>query len=190
MPALLSEPALWRALLTALLLTACATDLRARRIPNPLVLALLGAAVVRALLGGPVAPGAALLAAGLGLLLWLPPYALRVLGAGDVKLFAAAAAWIGPVAVPRAALAAGVAGGLLGLAWLLARLTRATVGALRVHRFGAPAAIAAHAAACGGVLPALATRLRASAQADRRTTLPYGLAIAAGILAVVWAPGA
>lgn len=187
MPASLAEPALWRPLLTALLLAACVTDVRARRIPNPLVAALLAAAIGRALLGGPVSPGGALLAAGAGLLLWLPPYALGVLGAGDVKLFAAAAAWIGPAAVPQAAIAAGVAGGVLGATWLVAQAVGGATRGLRTHGAAAPAMLAAHAAAHGGVRGALAARL--GGRGDRRTRLPYGLAIAAGVLATAWGAG-
>ena len=90
-----------RALPTAVLLAACATDVRARRIPNALVLALLGGALVRASLaawttvptpGLAAGPVDALLGAACGLALWLPFYVAGAFGAGDVKLFAAAAA--------------------------------------------------------------------------------------------------
>ncbi len=169
---------LWRALLSALLGVACATDLRARRIPNALVATTLAVALLRAALaawggapgaawgGGPAlaaGPGAALLGAAGGLAVWLPFYAAGVLGAGDVKLFAAAAAWLGPHAVLPASLYAGLAGGALGLAYL-------ALGAR--HRL-------AFALVAG-------PRAGALAGGSRDTRLPYGLAIAAGVLAVAW----
>ena len=145
-------------LLTGLLLAACVADVRARRIPNALVLGILGAGVGCAALAGAPAPYAAgvqpaVTGALLGLAAWLPLYALGALGAGDVKLFAAAAAWLGPRGVLPATTYAAVAGGVLALAWVAA-------GALRSRR-GAP-------------------------PRDRR--LPYGLAVAAGVLAVAWGP--
>lgn len=161
----------WRAVLTALLVTACATDLRVRRIPNALVLAVFGTALVRAMLvvggssGFAAGPGSAVLGALCGLVLWLPLYAVRAFGAGDVKLFAAAAAWIGPTAVPTATLYAALAGGVLGLAWL---------GAQHLTRLA----------------PALAPRtlhlLLQQPTAGGRSRVPYGVAITAGVLGVVW----
>jgi prepilin peptidase CpaA len=146
-----------RGLLTALLLAACVTDVRARRIPNALVLAVVGAAFARAALvvwaGTPDAGlaaglGDAALGAVAGLALWLPLYAVGAFGAGDVKLFAAAAAWLGPAGVPSAALYAALAGGVLGLAWLATTRVPALGGA--------------------------------------RPRVPYGVAIAAGVLGAVW----
>ena len=144
-------------LLTALLLAACVADVRARRIPNALVLAVLSAGIVRAAAAPLLAPAAAPYAAGvtaallgalLGLAAWVPLYALGVLGAGDVKLFAAAAAWMGPHGVLPASTYAALAGGVLALVWG-ARGLRATQG-----------------------------------RPDRR--LPYGIAITVGVLATVW----
>ena len=148
-----------RALLTALLLAACVTDVRARRIPNALVLALTGAAFVHAAAVVWAGVPAAGLAAGFsdaalgavaGLALWLPLYAAGAFGAGAVKLFAAAAAWRGPAGVPTAALNVAFAGGALGLAWLAARQ-----------------------------FPMLPTA---------RPRIPYGVAITAGVLGAVWLP--
>ena len=155
---------IWRALLTGLLVAACAADVRTRRIPNPLVLAVLGTALVRAAVvaSGAVAgaglaggPGAAVLGALCGLALWLPLYAVGAFGAGDVKLFAAAAAWLGPAGVPGATLYAALAGGALGLAWFASRWVTHT-------------------------MPILATVVTV------RRRVPYGLAITAGVLSVLW----
>ena len=45
--------------------------------------------------------------------------ALGVLGAGDVKLFAAGAAWLGPAGVWPATTYAALAGGVLALGWVV-----------------------------------------------------------------------
>lgn len=162
----------WRALLTGLLLAACTTDVCARRIPNALVLAVVGAALVRAVLtawiglpsaGLATGPGNAILGALCGLALWLPLYAFGAFGAGDVKLFAAAAAWLGPAAVPSATLYAALAGGVLGLAWFGAKRAAQLAPALT------PRALDVLQSTAGGT-----------------TRVPYGVAIAAGVLGVVW----
>src|SRR5688500_12891023 len=100
----------------ALVLIACIPDLRARRIPNWLTF---GAAVL--------AVGYHLATAGiaglvpslggwaLGFALFFPLFALRGMGAGDVKLLAAVGAWLGPWQVLWAALLTSVAGGVLAL---------------------------------------------------------------------------
>lgn len=169
-----SDTLVWRTLLSVLLLCACATDFRARRIPNALVLTVFVAALVRAALiafgsgsgttpGLAAGPGDAAMGALCGLALWLPLYAIGVFGAGDVKLFAAAAAWLGPSAVPSATLYAALAGGVLGLAWF---------GAQRVT----------------ALIPSLAARALPLLQPTSagRSRVPYGVAIAAGVLGVVW----
>lgn len=161
----------WRTVLSVLLFVACISDVRTRRIPNSLVVMVIGAAFVRVIaagLGGasPLAglaatPASAALGALCGLALWLPLYAVGAFGAGDVKLFAAAAAWIGPAAVPAATLYAAIAGGVLGLAWFGAR--RLTLLAPRLMRHFSYTQTAVGA-----------------------SRVPYGLAIAAGVLGVVW----
>jgi prepilin peptidase CpaA len=93
-----------------------ALDVRFRRIPNwltggTLLLGLLGNVLVRGLDGAFIAlAGAAL---GLGLL--LPFYAIRGMGAGDVKLLAGVGAIIGPFALVSVAVYGGVVGGLISL---------------------------------------------------------------------------
>src|SRR4051812_33482293 len=107
-------------LYSMLLVIACITDVRWRRIPNALVLvlALTGFAFSVAL--EPWWPG--LLRAGSGLTLgfaiWILFHVAGGMGAGDVKLFAAAAAWLGPGGAWRGALVAGPGGGVL-LRWAL-----------------------------------------------------------------------
>ena len=76
---------------------ACLADLGWRRIPN--VVTVGGAAlalVAAAATGGVSAFGLAAAGWLVGLLLFLPLFALGGLGAGDVKLLAALGAWLGP----------------------------------------------------------------------------------------------
>ena len=168
MPFPTQEVLAWRVLLTGLLGAACATDLRARRIPNALVVTVFAAALLRAALApaGPTGfaatPSAAAIGAVCGLALWFPLYAVRAFGAGDVKLFAATSAWLGPSAVPSATLYAALAGGVLGLAWFGAQRL-----AQRVPAFAR-----------------LASRTQPTVGGQSR--VPYGLAITAGVLCVVW----
>jgi prepilin peptidase CpaA len=113
--------------LCVLLALAVWNDLRTRRIPNALVF---GGAAIGVLLNTALPPGDGLfiepfggigfgmslagLAVGLGLL--LPMYALRTLGAGDVKLMAMLGAFVGPSAVAGIVLLTLLAGGVLALA--------------------------------------------------------------------------
>ena len=105
---------------------ACITDVRQRRIPNPLVATVLVAGFLVSTAFEPVVPGMlrALAGVGVGLAIWIPGWLLRMMGAGDVKLFAAAGAWLGPSGTVNASIAAAVVGGLLALTWLLLRRGR------------------------------------------------------------------
>src|SRR5215218_9424819 len=80
-----------------LLAIGVVTDVRSRRIPNLLVIVLLGTGLTGALTGLSLAHSLldALLGALAGLAVWLPFWLLGLLGAGDVKYFAAAASWVG-----------------------------------------------------------------------------------------------
>src|SRR6187402_2302320 len=77
-------------------LAACMTDLRTRRVPNALTL---GAALAAVAFHAATSAGSGLLFAvlgwGVGLLMFLPLFALRGIGGGDVKLLAALGAWLG-----------------------------------------------------------------------------------------------
>jgi prepilin peptidase CpaA len=95
---------------------ACLTDLRWRRIPNVLTLGGAAAALlVQLLLRG--SAGATSAAAGwaIGLALFLPIFALRGIGGGDVKLLAALGAWLGPMPAVWLAFWSAIAGGVFAL---------------------------------------------------------------------------
>lgn len=111
-----------------LLMLAVMSDCRSRRIANGLVVVLLlhglgaswlfdtPARDVTGALGG----------VAVGLALWFPAWIRGLLGAGDVKFFAAGAAWIGPSLAWRTALAAALLGGLFAFWWLLRSRTRSS----------------------------------------------------------------
>ena len=95
---------------------ACVTDLQSRRIPNWLTFGAAGAALVFHTTAP--AGGGFLVAAGgwfCGALILFLPFALRGLGAGDVKLVAALGAWLGPMTAIWLGLYAGVAGFVMSL---------------------------------------------------------------------------
>ena len=112
----------------ALVMAAVVCDLRTRRIPNSLVLAGMalgllfqtvapsGGGLFNGVGGGSLGPAQALLGAATGLALFMPMYALRTLGAADVKLLGMVGMWLGAEPVAWAALWALLAGGALALA--------------------------------------------------------------------------
>lgn len=148
---------------------ACLLDLRDRRVPNALTAGLAGAGLlVRGLeLGlGSIVPGLGGAVAGLALLFL--PFHRGWVGGGDVKLLAAIGAWLGPLALLRAWLAAALLGGLLaGLYWLRSRPEeRRTIG-LNVRL----------SLAMGSVV--------AETDRPRQACPPYALALAGGALVQV-----
>src|SRR5207249_7377674 len=88
------------------------TDVRTRRIPNVLTFGAAIAAFVFHLVWG---NGVLFFAEGwaVGAGVFIIPFALGGLGAGDVKLLAALGAWLGPYQAIWLALYTGVAGGVL-----------------------------------------------------------------------------
>ncbi len=116
-------PQVLTTLFCGLLLLAAVTDVRARRVPNALVLVLMAvgftAGVIQASVAGSLT-GAAL-GTITGLVIWLPFWLLGLLGAGDVKFFAAACSWIGPSLSWKASVAVAILGGVFGVALLVAR---------------------------------------------------------------------
>jgi len=103
-------------------------DVKARRIPNAIVFpGMLAAFMLHAAL--PAGPGlfgtptgglgllSSLGGFGLGLAILLPMYALRLMGAGDVKLLAMVGAFVGAGQIITVGLVTLVAGGVLALAF-------------------------------------------------------------------------
>jgi prepilin peptidase CpaA len=119
-------PALPSSLLLLLLLLAAVLDVRGRKIPNALNAALWSAGLLaQGLVHGIAAVPSALCAGVLVVaLLWLP-WLKGVLGAGDVKLAAGAAVWLGFSGLPTFLLATGLCGGLVAAAAYAASLKQA-----------------------------------------------------------------
>jgi len=101
---------------------ACVWDLKSARIPNWLTFTAAAAAIVFHTLA-PQGQGVGAAAAGLllGLAIFFPLFALRAMGAGDVKLLAAVGAWVGSGTVFWVAAYGSVAGGVLALLVMVAR---------------------------------------------------------------------
>jgi prepilin peptidase CpaA len=173
-------------LLFALLAAAVWHDARARRIPNALVFpGMLAALALHALLpagaglfGTPVGSlGLASACGGLaiGLAMLMPMYALRLMGAGDVKLLAMVGAFVGAGQIFAVALLTLALGGVLALAFA------AWQGKLRQLL-----ANAYYMAMHSGV-SALAGSLAVPAPSAASGRLPYAVAIAAATVpSVLW----
>lgn len=112
------------------------SDWRQRRIPN----ALLGAAIACALMGlvflgqtpFGASPSQCLLGAMAGLAVFLPLYIFRVMGAGDVKLFATAGALMGWSALLPIWLIASILAAVHALVWLSSRSFLPQLASFRV----------------------------------------------------------
>ena len=141
-----------------LLLIAAAFDIRERRIPNWTVLALIAVFLVAAILG--FAPQAwlpslgalAIALAGTGVL-----YRFGALGAGDSKLFSAAALFLGIGNLAMLTCATAIAGGLLAVGFLIFRTKPATApGRAEEDKAGVPYGVAI---AIGGLATAAYARV-------------------------------
>ena len=105
-------------------------DLRTRRVPNPLTMGLAAIGGIYAAVGiGGLTVGASLAGLALGLALMLPGHLIGATGAGDVKLFAAAGAFVGPAHILTAFVYTALAGGVIAIVISLSRRRlRQTVG--------------------------------------------------------------
>jgi prepilin peptidase CpaA len=110
----ISNPAF--AALVAAALVATVIDLRTRRIPNELTMALTGVGVALAASGlSGISLWGSIAGFALGLALMTPGHLLGATGAGDVKLMAAVGAVVGPATVVTAFLLTAIAGGVLAV---------------------------------------------------------------------------
>jgi prepilin peptidase CpaA len=149
------------AALPALLAIAAGWDLASFTIPNALTLALAAAFLLFALTLGfsPMLFGAHLLAGLIGLAVGFVLFGLGYIGGGDAKLFAAAALWLGLHDLLAYTLAATILGGLLTLMLLALRQMPLPAGLARQHWL-----LKLH---------------------DRNSGIPYGVALAAGVFAIM-----
>jgi prepilin peptidase CpaA len=162
-------------LVVGLVILTASTDIVCRRIPNRVIaVGLLAAFAVQALLLGPVTGiGDAFAGALTGFALLIPLYLLRATAAGDVKLLAMIGAWVGPASILYIALASFVIGGVWSIAWTLMRG--------RMQQFLLNLWAIAH-----GGWRLQQTGAGASSGIQSVGTLPYGVAIAAGTLVVLF----
>jgi prepilin peptidase CpaA len=170
------------AVLLLLLAIAVVSDWRQRRIPNVLVLVSLFAGLLFHSVGaqegaagglfstrpGPLGFWQALAGAVTAFALFIPFYALRLLGAGDVKLLTGVGAFAGPAAFVNLALFVLLAGGVLALG----RMAWARNGGLVLRNAFVSVRQGARLDATSGT---------ASLRSAWR--MPYALAIAGGVLA-------
>jgi len=142
------------------------SDWQLRRIPNSLVaagftVALLGLVFQGQTLFG-IGPSQSLFGAAIGLLVFLPLYMLKIMGAGDVKLFAAIGALCGPWGLLPVWLIASLLAGAHAFAWISAKRfiphlsTVPVVGAFGRLPYGAHLAVGV---ACITLQPELMTGL-------------------------------
>ncbi len=108
-------------LLFAVLLGAAFKDLKERRIPNLLLLIGGVGALLMSLSMQSISMQALLAGGGVGLLVFLPFYAMSAMGAGDIKLMAIVGTYLGVKGVLISALLTALAGGVLALGFVLFR---------------------------------------------------------------------
>ena len=158
--------------LTAMVIAAAVSDIRTGRIPNWITVpgAALGVAL-QSYYGGFRGAFASLAGIGLGLAIFLLLYAAGGMGAGDVKLFGAVGALVGPVALVWVFIATGLLGGIAAVALATARgrlrQTLQQTGLLMVNF---------------GRLHWEEVRRASSLEAPGALRLPYGAVIAGGTL--------
>lgn len=150
----------WRWILYALLVVAAIGDIRSLRIPNALPLSIVAALFcILALTSAPAEDFAKAALSGLiGLAVGYGFFAARLMGGGDGKLFAAAATWFTAGALLSVGLWVSIAGIGVALAALAVRTMRAA------------------AQGAGDGPPPL------------KTPVPYGVAIAAGVIIAAQTP--
>lgn len=160
--------------LTPWLLALCVSDVRHRRLPNVLTLGGLALALAWRLGWGGL-PGLydGLAAAGICVLFLLLPFLVRAAGAGDVKMLAACGAFVGLERLFPFLIAVSFAGFIVAVAMLATRTATAPrlkhwVRCVFDWRYDRKAGRAA--------LPA---------RDDERSRVPFGVAIALGVWAIL-----
>jgi prepilin peptidase CpaA len=163
---------------TVLMGIAAVLDARHRRIPNSIVVLIFSLGTLSLMMGIGLRAGVVRVIEGssVGLLIWLPVWIFGKMGAGDVKFFAACAAWIGPRLALDAALISAFLGGVLALVWVSRRALEAR-GAIEGPRQIATVPIIGIGSPDD----------REDAEVSR-VTLPYGVAMAAGLTLTAWFP--
>ena len=185
----LREVLMWLPLagLAVLLLLAAWTDLRTRRIPNWLTGGVAALYPIH-LIVGPALSGwlGAVGAAFAVLLVGLALFARGAIGGGDVKLIAGVTLWAGVDHLALFALVTSLAGGGLALLSISYQRWQALVDAHLAALGWNPASVSVAPDGLGSSgSPEGDQGLGAHSSAQDRHSLPYGIAIAAGGIAVI-----
>ena len=163
----MSETLVQITLLIPLAIIIAYYDVRYRRIPNPFVLAtLISGIAINAISGGLAGVWASLLGCSLGFGLMFMLHLFGAMGAGDVKLFAAIGAVTGAPLVLPTFLVVVLTGGVLAVISVI----RAGALVTTMHRV---------LQILVGLLPGWEMP-RFAVPADRKHTIPYGVAITIG----------
>lgn len=161
-------------LLTPWLLALCVSDVRHRRLPNVLTVGgLLVALSLSFCVGGVPVLADSLMAAGCAFLFLFIPFLLNAAGAGDVKMLAAAAAFLGLHSVPFFLLATSFGG--LAVAIVMICMRQVTAARLK-HAFRTLFDWRYDRKAGRAALPP---------KDDERARVPFGCAIALGVWATL-----
>ena len=156
---------------TCLLLWAAYSDVRRFEIPNAIPLVLLGLyPLFAAASPGPAHPLTTLLVAVASFVGGAGLFAAGLMGGGDVKLFAAAALWVGPAKCIDFLTLTALAGGVFALILLTGRVLLTERGRALLAR------VSTLPSSPPGPLPAF------------RRPMPYGVAITAAAIAIVLPP--
>lgn len=155
-----ADYALWAVagLYAAVLIAAGVSDIRARKIPNWAVIALLLLYIPWVFVGPSVSFTSGLIAFAIALVVTVALYLLKVIGAGDSKLFTAVALFAGVKFLGVLALATALIGGLIAVGMMLANPRQAMRG------------------------------LTAQGRGEARRGIPYGVPIALAALLVMFGP--
>ena len=164
-------------LVLVVVLAAAATDIHRRRIPNWLTLSGVCAGLaLNTFLSGWRGLGTSVTGLLLGFGAYILLYALRAMGAGDVKLMAAVGAIVGPANWFAIFIASALAGGVLAIILMVwkGRIKQTLLNTLYIT----------------GELIHLRAPYERRSELDvkdpRALNMPHGVAIAAGTLACLW----
>jgi len=162
--------------LTPLVLWASWIDYKERRVPNylNLIIAVTGL-LVQLVLNGLTGLVSGFEGLALGLALLIIPWAMHMMGAGDVKLLAGIGAWVGPEAVLWSFLLGAIIGGVASLVMITAKGRWS--GALQNFQLAA--------VKCTSVKLAFSDIGSVKSLGSNSQLIPYGVPLTAGTLMVV-----